>query len=466
MSKLSSAKMNGLFIFRRDLRLYDNKTLLLLSQRCSRLYVAFIFTPEQTNENINKYRSSNAIQFMIECLSDLQSKLLEQGSHLYLFYGENETIVSELIELLNIDVVGFNSDYTPYAKERDARISRTCEELGVDVISEYDYYLFPPHTILTQSGTPYLKFTPYYNNALSHIHLVENPNITEIYNLSYKKIKSKNQISIRDATGMFLYTLNENLYVHGGRSEALNLLHLAKTEQHDYENTHNLLSVETTRLSAYLKFGCVSIREAYKELRGLPEIVRQLVWRDFYAQILYYYPDVLHRSIKPKYDAIVWDTNEEWFRKWKNGTTGFPIVDAGMRQLKQTGYMHNRARLITSSFLVKVLMIDWRKGEQYFAQQLIDYDPASNNGNWAWIMGGGVDSQPYFRIFNPFEQTKRYDPNCEYIKRWIPELSKTSVKNILQWDRQTTEIGNYPLPMVNYKKQKETVLGLYKKYLY
>jgi deoxyribodipyrimidine photo-lyase len=194
-------------------------------------------------------------------------------------------------------------------------------------------------------------------------------------------------------------------------------------------------------------------------------LIRQLYWRDFYANILYEFPRVLGHSLKPKYDKISWHYSDNLFKKWCNGETGYPIVDAGMKQMNATGYMHNRARLIVASFLVKTLLIDWRKGEQYFSKKLTDYDPANNNGNWQWISGGGADSQPYFRVFNPWRQAEEYDPNCEYIKKWLPELKDVPVKDLLNWDTKYINYKDvkYPKPIVNYEEQRDKVIKMYSK---
>jgi deoxyribodipyrimidine photo-lyase len=231
----------------------------------------------------------------------------------------------------------------------------------------------------------------------------------------------------------------------------------------NYPRTHNDLSHSTSELSAFIKFGCVSIREVYKTFRSKHDFIRQLFWRDFYANILYSFPYVLGSAMKKNYNKVHWHHNSNWFKKWCDGETGYPVVDAGMRQMNQTGYMHNRARLIVSSFLVKTLLISWEEGEKYFAQKLVDYDPASNNGNWQWTAGSGADSQPYFRIFNPWEQGKNYDPNCEYIKKWVPELKDVPNKDILNWEDTHSEYKDvkYPKPIVDYKKQKEIALKMY-----
>jgi deoxyribodipyrimidine photo-lyase len=208
---------------------------------------------------------------------------------------------------------------------------------------------------------------------------------------------------------------------------------------------------KTTKMSAYIKFGCLSIREIYYSLPLTHGIVRELFWHDFYAIITFYFPYIFNNSFIKKYDAVKWNNNEEFFNKWKQGKTGFPIVDAAMRQLNTIGWMHNRCRMIVASFLVKNLLIDWRKGEEYFARSLVDYDPSSNNGGWQWCASTGTDSQPYFRIFSPTLQMKKYDPECIYIKKWVKELKDVPNKVILNWETKQDQIINYPIPIINTK---------------
>ena len=237
-----------------------------------------------------------------------------------------------------------------------------------------------------------------------------------------------------------------------------------KTQKH-YSKTHNELDKPTTQLSAYIKFGCISIREMYKAFKSNNDLIRQLIWRDFYMNILYSFPYVLGKPMKPNYAKIKWHHNATWFKAWSTGETGFPVVDAGMRQLNTTGYMHNRARLIVASFLTKTLLIDWREGEEYFAKNLTDYDPASNNGNWQWIASSGADSQPYFRIFNPWLQGKEVDPDANYIKQWVPELKNVNAKDIHQWNDTWREHKEckYPKPICDYQVQKEKALAMFRK---
>jgi deoxyribodipyrimidine photo-lyase len=454
---------NGLFIFRRDLRIIDNKGLLEASSKCSRLFTIFIFTPEQVT-GTNKFKSDNAVQFMIESLQDLSSAISKKGGHLYTFYGKNDAIVKQLILALDIDAVFFNKDYSPYAIERDESIGKVAEKMDVQVITSQDYYLLEPGTILNGSKKMYQKFTPFYNSASAYSKHVDQPSGKQITNFAKTTKTLANGLSLATALSRFT-TVNpkSDRLVHGGRQEAIISLKIAVKSQSHYSKTHNDLFKATTQLSAYIKFGCLSIREVYKVFRNNTDLIRQLWWRDFYANILFAYPHVLGSAMKPNYNRVHWHHNSNWFKCWTKGTTGYPIVDAGMRQLNATGYMHNRARLITASFLVKTLLISWTHGEQYFAKMLTDYDPASNNGNWQWIAGSGADSQPYFRIFSPKEQNKNFDPDCEYIKTWIPELKDVPVKDIINWDTEHVnhkDVG-YAKPICEFAKQKELALKMY-----
>ena len=452
---------NGLFIFRRDLRVTDNKALNLANEHCSRIYPIFIFTPEQVS-NSNQFKSNNAVQFMIESLEDLSSQINKMGGHLTCFYGHNNSIVSYLIKELEIDVVFFNADYTPYAINRDNQIVGICEKLNIDFGYGHDYYLHTPGTILNGSGEPYQKFTPFYTESSRYA--VDKPEKTKKIHFATSNQRLKNVVALSSALSRFTRE-NEHLLLRGGRTHALKQLKEAAKNIRNYASTRDELSKPTSQLSAYIKFGCVSIREVYNLFRSKQQFIRQLYWRDFYAHVLFAFPHVLTKALKPKYDKIKWHYNASWFKKWCDGETGFPIVDAGMRQLNTTGYMHNRARLIVSSFLVKTLLISWQKGAQYFSRNLLDYDPASNQLNWQWTASTGPDSQPYFRIFNPFLQTKEHDPDCEYIEMWVPELTNVDKNIILHWDTEwiNNKDINYPKPMCDYAEQKEKALSMYSK---
>ena len=454
---------NGLFIFRRDFRIIDNNGLNLLNSYCENVYTIFIFTPEQVGTG-NKYKSNNAVQFMIESLEDLASDIKKKGGHLYTFYGSNEKVIADCIKAFDINLVCFNKDITPYALERDDKIVKLCEKMKVYVMYTWDYYLHEPNAVLTGSNEPYQKFTPYYLSA-SKIK-VQVPTPERKIHFAEKNVNIPNKITLDLAMKKFTI-VNPDIIVHGGRDEALKQMRIAAKNISHYAKTRNELSKPTSQLSAYIKFGCISVREIYKTFRSKNDFIRQIYWRDFYSQVLYHFPRVLGHAMKPKYDKIRWHHNSNWFKSWCTGTTGYPIVDAGMRQLNVTGYMHNRARLIVASFLVKTLLINWEEGEKYFASKLTDYDPASNNGGWQWTASTGADSQPFFRIFNPWRQSEEYDPECEYIKKWIPELADIPVKDIQNWNTKYSEYKDikYPKPFVNYEEQKEKVLKMYKSIL-
>ncbi len=453
---------NGLFIFRRDLRIQDNVSLNEAIKQCNQVYTIFIFTPEQISDK-NKFKSDNSIQFMIESLEDLQINIQKHKGNLNFFYGNNNSIINQLIKKLNINCVFFNKDITPYAIERDNNIIKLCKKNKINYYcSLNEYYLSTPGTIKTGSGTPYQKFTPFYNKVLETVK-VQKPEILKKFAFNDSIFGN---IELQNIYNDFII-LNKNKIVQGGRDKALLLLKNLKNHS-NYGVERDYLKKQTTLLSAYLKFGNLSIREVFYEVKKLfgvnHDLIKQFIWRDFYAQLLYCFPQVLGNALKEKYNDIEWENNKDFLKSWKNGLTGFPIVDAGMRELAQTGYMHNRARLITACFLIKTLLIDWQEGEKHFARNLIDYDPASNNGNWQWVASTGADSQPYFRIFNPWTQQKKHDKDCIYIKKWISELENIPVKSIHKWNEDFDKYDtSYPEPIVNYKIQREKALEMYKK---
>jgi deoxyribodipyrimidine photo-lyase len=462
---MSTKFENGLFIFRRDLRVVDNNGLNLLNEKCKNIYTIFIFTPEQAG-NGNKYKSDNAVQFMIESLEDLASNISKMGGQLHTFYGHNDKVVEDCIKAFDINVVCFNLDITPYARERDAKIIKLCEKMETYVMYDHDYYLHEPGTIVNGSGNPYVKFTPYYISALKK--KVAAPAGTRKLHLAKSSAHVPNKITLEQAMKKFVGKENPDILVHGGRENALKQMRQAAKNIKHYAQTRNDLAKPTSQLSAYIKFGAVSVREVYKVFRSKHDFIRQLYWREFYGNVLYSFPRVLGHSLNPKYDKIKWHHNERWFEAWKKGETGIPLVDASQRQLLQTGWTHNRGRMISSSILIKILLIDWREGERFYAQHLVDYDIGSNNAGWQWSAGSGSDAQPFFRYFNPYLQSKEHDAQCEYIKQWIPELKDVPPADIHNWDttwEKHKECG-YPKPIVNYAEQKEISLKMYKDALY
>ena len=457
----------GLFIFHRDFRISDNIALNNAGFICDKLYTCFIFTPEQVTRR-NSYKSNNSVQFMIESLQDLNDTIKTNGGELLCFYGKQTVILKQLISELNLTHVFFNDDYSPYAIQRDDETKQLCDKLKVDCITCPDYYLYEPGKVLVESSkNAYKKYTPFYNAVLNN--KVSKPKNITLFPFSITSKELKYVISLKEAMDKFVKP-NNNILVHGGRTQAQEKLKNALRDQEEYDSSRDFFTYKTTHLSAYIKFGCLSIREVYhafKQKFGLKHgLIRELIWREFFAHVLYCYPEVVGQSYQPKYRSLNWSQSKINIEKWQTGMTGFPLVDACMREMNTTGYMHNRGRMTTASFLIKTLLIDWRIGEQYFAQQLTDYDIASNNGNWQGISGTGVDMKPYFRDMNPWIQSFKFDVDAEYIKKWVPELKDVLARDIHSWDQKYNldkyKNIKYPKPIVDYYLQKEKMLEMYK----
>ena len=452
-------KTKTLFIFRRDLRLAYNKALQEALRKTDEVVCAFITDPRQTTNN--PYRSNHAIQFMTESLEDLEAQLRRRGSALSVIKGEAEHAIKALLDKHEFTHVAYNKDYTPFSKARDEAINKACEERNVKIIACDDALLCAPGSVRTQEGKPYAVFTPFWKAAQKHT--VPKPDYELKGNLTKKTLNEHDPQILRD----LLPERNKELYVHGGRKSGLKLL--SGVARHaDYETTKDYPALEgTTTLSAHNKFGTISIREAYhvigESLGYYHDLIRQLYWRDFFTHTAHHHPHVFKGAYNQEYDRITWEEDETLFNKWCEGMTGFPIVDAGMRQLNKTGFMHNRVRMITASFLVKDLLMDWRQGEKYFATKLADYDPAINNGNWQWAASTGVDAQPYFRIFNPWRQQKKFDPDCAYIKKYVPELRELRAEAIHNLEHTTPEDIDYPSPVVEHAVMRDRAKELFSK---
>jgi len=443
----------NIFIFRRDLRKFDNTSLYNLKKKYPKIKILpiFIFNKKQIDKEINKYYSSNSVQFLFETLKDLK--------FLNYYYTDNDIDILENIKKkYDINAIGFNKDYTPFAIKRDNEIIEWCKKNKIDNITDEDYTLYNIGEVNKEDNKPYVKFTPFYNKALKI-------KVREINkNCKYNFIKDNESKSLNDMKHLKPKN-NKNIRVKGGRRRALEIIKKIKNNYFkNYDEERDYPSLEkTTKLSAYIKFGCISIREIYYSLSTNQGLIRELIWRDFYANISYYFPYIYGKAYLTKYNNIKWDNNDELFNKWKNGLTGFPMVDAGMRELNETGWMHNRCRMIVASFLTKNLLIDWRKGEQYFATKLVDYDPSSNNGGWQWCASTGTDSQPYFRIFSPTSQLEKFDKECIYVKRWIPELRNIENKIILNWEKKNNyENINYPKPIIDFKTTSKKFIDKFK----
>lgn len=446
--------MYSIYIFRRDLRLEDNLGLQFAIKNCKNIIPIFIFTPEQIK--VNEFKSDNAIQFMIESLKELDTELKKHKSKLLILQGDNIKVLNKLNKKLGISDIIFNQDYTPYAKKRDLEIEKFCDKNKINCHQIEDYLLSNIGTFLKADGSPYTIFTPFKNNGLKKV--IDKP----------KKTKFKNLVNIDyKGDGYIKYKINEDILVNGGRENGLKQLSkLGK--QKSYNKNRNELSINTSQLSAYIKFGNISIRETYWKIRdslGVSnELIPQLFWREFYYYIANYFPQVLEgKNYNKKYDKVKWNNNKKYFQAWCDGKTGYPVVDAGMRELNKTGYMHNRTRLITANFLNRILGCDWRIGEKYYASRLTDYDPSVNNGNWQWIASTGTDPKPYFqRLFNPWLQSKKFDKDCEYIKKWIPELKDIPNKEIHEWEKYSHKYDIYLQPVRDYKEGREASVKMYK----
>lgn len=474
-------KTLGIHIFTRDLRIKDNKAFNFCVENSDCVLPIFIFTPEQIQHN--KYISLNSLMFLIESLQDLHISL---NKGLYIYEGTHKKIIEGIVNIIHKSLPRFENilitiakDYTPYSTKRFKSIlSLQTQNKKLFVREIEDYTLLPLNSILTGSGTSYSVFTPFYKNVLSHIDDIDMPKTTS-HRLSICSLsKMRSPISLDTIIKKYidrtkLAPLRE---IYGGRSNGLIKLQNKYMKQHtNYDKTRDTLQEKTTQLSAYIKYGCVSIREVFYAMMKVfknknHSLIRQLLWREFYAHLYYSNPQLLQGiSLKEKYDKIVWTGKTRDFNRWCQGKTGFPIIDACMTQLNKTGYMHNRGRLICASFLVKILLVDWKKGEKYFAQKLVDYDPVSNNGGWTWVASNGADSQPYFRILNPWIQGGRHDPECEYIKQWLPQLQNIEPHKLHQWDEYAGEYRlheiDYVKPIVDYKTQRKQALELYKQYV-
>lgn len=443
-----------LFMFRRDLRIHDNSGLNQAIASSGRVLPCFIFDPRQINKH--PYQSQPALQFMLQSLVELQQAFQAIGAELALFQELPVDAVKRVFQQHRIQAVFVNRDYTPFSRVRDAELAQVCQDLSIDFHIVPDYLLVEPEQAVKNDGSPYKVFTAFYNNARQLP--VALPRALEQANF----IKVDEKSTIDPPFPHAESTLNSP---PGGRSQVLAIFD-GLYRQVDYQAQRDYPVLDaTSKLSAHLKFGTCSVREAYyaivQQLGPDHPLLRQLYWRDFFTHIAFHYPHVFGKAFHSRYDNLAWDNNHDYFQRWADGNTGFPIVDAGMRELNETGFMHNRVRMIVASFLTKDLHISWRWGERYFAQHLVDYDPAVNNGNWQWAASTGCDAQPYFRIFNPWLQQQKFDPDCHYIYRWIPELNGIPAKSIHNWHSKHSG-AIYPAPMVDHSHESQMAKERYK----
>jgi deoxyribodipyrimidine photo-lyase len=425
------------FWFRRDLRLEDNIGLTNALKEELPVQCVFIFDSNILNKLTDKH--DRRLVFIYGQLKIINDELNKYGSQLVVKFGSPEEVWKTLIEEYKIKKVFINHDYEPYARQRDKNIKNLLIQNSIEFCTYKDQVIFEKNEVVKDDGKPYTVFTPYKNKWISLL------NQSEIKETDKNKTDKFNQGDKEDIislsnTGFDYFNLQ-----FPSNKIRRNLIS-EYSKQRDFPARNG-----TSKLSVHLRFGTISIRKVAKEALTIKDstFLNELIWREFYMMILYHFPLVVDHSFKKQYERIKWRNNEKEFAAWSNGTTGYPLVDAGMRELNETGFMHNRVRMVTASFLTKHLLIDWRWGEAYFAKKLLDYELASNNGNWQWAAGCGCDAAPFFRIFNPAEQARKFDPENKYILKWIPELNSTK----------------YPEPIVDHKFARERCLQEYKKVL-
>jgi deoxyribodipyrimidine photo-lyase len=426
----------NIFWFRRDLRLFDNHGLYHALKSGKPVLPVFIFDKNILDALPDK--NDRRVSFIYDSLLKLQAEIKKYNSSLYILYDTPLNAFKHLAEEYRVHEVFTNHDYEPYAINRDVEIAAYLEKNGIKFSTFKDQVLYEKNEVLKPDGSPYTVFTP--------------------YSRTWKQKLAKENIPVYPSekeTKAFLASrplrfpsLKEMGFHHS--SFAVPDLTVDPSLIQNYDTTRNIPCINgTSRLSVHLRFGTVSIRQLVKAAAELNEQwLNELIWREFFMMILYHFPRVVSESFKSKYDNIRWRNNEKEFALWCKGETGYPMVDAGMRELNETGFMHNRVRMIVASFLTKHLLIDWRWGEAYFAEKLLDYELSSNNGNWQWAAGCGCDAAPYFRIFNPSEQTKKFDPDLIYIKKWIKNFKP-----------------GYLPPVVEHEFARNRALEVYKKSL-
>ena len=468
--------------FRRSLRVEDNRALAEAVKNAEQVIPVFVLDPAILS---HPSTGPTRTQFLFESLASLNDELKARGSRLIIRYGKPTEELLRLARECGATSLYFGRDYEPYSRERDKKVTDELSAQGIAVHTTSDHLLTEPGDVMSQAGTPYTVFTPYKRvwwqvgqEAPQHApKTIKTP-----HDLHSEPLPSIAQIPV--GGGNFA----QSPCVHGGEAEAIRLLEaFVASKVETYDKGREMPAAEgTSRLSAFLRMGVVSPRVVMakvqaakqraiserRDILGLDTFVNELAWRDFYYQILWHFPHVAGGAFRKEYDALTWDNDEKLFAAWCEGRTGYPFVDAAQRQMNTEAWMHNRARMVTASFLTKDLLCDWRLGERYFMQKLIDGDLAPNNGGWQWAASTGTDAQPFFRIFNPVTQGEKFDPNGDYVRKYVPELARVPNKFIHQpWKLSEAEqkaIGcvlgrDYPLPVVDHKVQREKALALYRR---
>lgn len=426
----------NVFWFRRDLRLYDNHGLSKALRGSFPVVPIFIF-----DRNIldSCARDDGRVSFIHQQLTKIKQELQSWGSDLKVFYGTPIEALDQLRQNFSVQHLISNRDYEPYALDRDKAIMAYCQNHNIGFHQFKDQVIFETNEIVKDDGKPYVVYTPYSKKWLAQL---QNNGSLKAYDIEpYKDKLLCTSFGPMPSLAQMGFISSDHRVFPYDYSESMAQSYAAKRNFPGQTKG-------TSKLSPHLRFGTVSIRQIVTALRPIKDItlLKELIWREFFMQILWHFPHTVTQSFKPQYDRIQWRNDPEEFEAWKNGQTGYPLVDAGMRELNRTGYMHNRVRMLVASFLCKHLLIDWRWGEAYFAEKLLDYECSSNVGNWQWAAGSGVDAAPYFRIFNPMTQVDKFDKQKTYIKKWVPEC----------------DLPRYVKPIVDHKMARERCLETYK----
>ena len=464
---MSKKYKNSLVWFRRDLRDYDHAALSHALQDSEHVFCIFIFDKEILNALKNK--EDRRVEFIWESVKELKESLIQKKSDLIVLHDKAFEAMSFAIDQFKIEAIFTNRDYEPAAIARDESIKNLATSKKIAFHDFKDQVVFEKNEILTALEKPYTVFTPYKNNYLKKLSQTTIPRFDiEPWISNLAQFKCQPLLTLKDMG--FQATNLHDIKIHTGMSGGKLLVEDFKERVALYKKTRDFPAIKgVSYLSVHLRFGTVSIRQLFRLAQesfseGAETWLNELIWREFYFQILFHRPDVAHgKAFKKEYESIDFENNPDYFKAWTEGKTGYPIVDAAMRQLNQTGFMHNRLRMIAASFLVKDLLVDWRWGEAYFAEKLIDFDLSANNGGWQWAASTGCDAQPWFRIFNPVTQSTRFDLQGKFIKKYIPELKNCTDEEVhAPWLSQKAEQFKYPTPIVEHAAQRIKALALYK----
>jgi deoxyribodipyrimidine photo-lyase len=463
-----------LFWHRRDLRVADNMGLAAARERSAKLVGVFCLDPNiLERDDVAPAR----VTYMLGCLKSLQERYRKAGSQLLILHQDPVEGMPRLAKALNAKAVFWNQDVEPYGRERDRKLQATLTDQGIQVETFWDQILHPPADIFTGAGNPYSVYTPFWRNWIQHDKAQPVPALQPCLGLTDTELAATAAIPLPTAADLG-FVWDRPLCVEPGEDAAQQLLdQFCQTSIEGYDHDRNFpAAVGTSLLSAPLKFGIIGIRTvwaatevAWENCRseegrtGIQTWRQELAWREFYQHALFHFPELAERAYRSLWQTFPWHNNEEHFQAWCVGKTGYPIVDAAMRQLNETGWMHNRCRMIVASFLVKDLVINWQWGEKYFMQTLMDGDLAANNGGWQWSASSGMDPKP-LRIFNPVSQAQKFDPEAEYIRQWVPELQGVA-SNLLVTGNLTAAVRercDYPAPIVDHKQQQRLFKEIYR----